>query len=292
TLAFILIPIVTGIIVNDNPIFLVVTAAGCSLLLNYEVALFAGKAKDYSHIIIISALLISLFIIKYLFLVGEISKINYSQITFFLLLLSVFLPGLIEVFKTSFELSIQKIGLSVMGFLYMGVIFGHVVELRFFINFSQKELSTAVGIIYLIYIFTIPWVYDTGGYFIGKYLGKKKIGLPASPNKSWAGFMGGLIFVILGYFIWYQLMGVFYPNDLSQVIFYNNHQLGVFFSISIAIFSQFGDLVESVFKRSAGVKDSSSIIPGHGGLFDAIDSVITTSCLFFYLLLFIENKLG
>ncbi len=140
----------------------------------------------------------------------------------------------------------------------------------------------------MIYVFTIAWICDAGGYFIGKYFGKKKIGLSASPNKSWLGFVGGLAFVILGYFIWYESIEMFFPEVVSKTIFYENHRLGIFISIILAIFSQFADLIESVYKRSAGVKDSSQIISGHGGIFDAIDSVIVTGCLFFYILMFFK----
>lgn len=114
-------------------------------------------------------------------------------------------------------------------------------------------------------IFLLIWTNDTFAFLIGKNFGKTKLYEKISPNKTIEGFLGGFVFALIaGYVIWY------YAKFLTPGIWIG---LGAILSI----FGTLGDLIQSKFKRQAGVKDSGKLMPGHGGLFDRLDSIIFAS---------------
>ncbi|MBZ9728895.1 phosphatidate cytidylyltransferase [Salegentibacter sp. JZCK2] len=114
-------------------------------------------------------------------------------------------------------------------------------------------------------IFILIWTNDTFAYIVGKNFGNKKLFERISPNKTVEGFLGGLVFsAIASFFIFY------YTQFLTFTIW-----LGM--AVILSIFGTLGDLIQSKFKRQAGVKDSGSLMPGHGGLFDRLDSIIFSS---------------
>jgi phosphatidate cytidylyltransferase len=114
-------------------------------------------------------------------------------------------------------------------------------------------------------IFILIWVNDTFAYIVGKSIGRHKLFERISPKKTIEGFLGGLLFSIIAGFLIskYYLEG----SDYNRYIW-----LG--FSLIVSVFGTIGDLIESKFKRIAGVKDSGKIMPGHGGVLDRLDSVI------------------
>ena len=125
-------------------------------------------------------------------------------------------------------------------------------------------------------IFGLIWTNDTFAYIIGKNFGKRKLFERISPNKTIEGFIGGIIFTaIVSYFI------SIYTDFLSY-----KDWIGLAFFISI--FGTLGDLIQSKFKRQEGVKDSGNLMPGHGGLFDRLDSIIFAAP-FIYAYLYLLN---
>lgn len=113
----------------------------------------------------------------------------------------------------------------------------------------------------IIYIILIIWTNDSFAYLVGKNFGKTKLFERISPKKTIEGFVGGLIFsIILGAIIGY------YSNEFSIINW-------IIIAIIISVFGTLGDLVESKFKRQANVKDSGTIMPGHGGILDRLDSL-------------------
>jgi phosphatidate cytidylyltransferase len=126
----------------------------------------------------------------------------------------------------------------------------------------------------IVCIFLLIWSNDVFAYLIGKNFGKHKLIERVSPNKTIEGFIGGFVFTyIAGFFI-----SVYCDSLLSY------QWLGI--AIIVSVFGVLGDLIESMFKRQAGVKDSSNFIPGHGGFLDRLDSIIfATPFIFIYLYL-------
>ncbi|MCM4155915.1 phosphatidate cytidylyltransferase [Gramella sp. AN32] len=125
-------------------------------------------------------------------------------------------------------------------------------------------------------IFFLIWTNDTFAYLVGKNFGKTKLYEKISPNKTIEGFLGGLVFTcIMSYLIYY------YTKFLYPGVW-----LGM--GVIISIFGTLGDLIQSKFKRQAGVKDSGKLMPGHGGLFDRLDSIIFASP-FVYAYLYLLN---
>lgn len=114
-------------------------------------------------------------------------------------------------------------------------------------------------------IFSLIWINDTFAYLVGKNFGKKKLFERISPKKTVEGFLGGIIFTLIGSYAIFTFTGLL---DLRT-------WLGL--AIISSVFGTLGDLIQSKFKRQAGVKDSGSLMPGHGGLFDRLDSIIFSS---------------
>jgi phosphatidate cytidylyltransferase len=139
-----------------------------------------------------------------------------------------------------------------------------------------------IGINFLFSVLTLVWAADIGAYFAGRALGgrftRSKLAASISPGKSWEGVWGGMLGVLLLAFVWRYLdtsNAVVVPSLYTHL-----GQKGVAFLFISAVFmaamSVVGDLIESLVKRSAGVKDSSALLPGHGGVLDRIDALLPT----------------
>lgn len=125
-------------------------------------------------------------------------------------------------------------------------------------------------------VFVLIWTNDTFAYITGKNFGKNKLYERISPNKTIEGFLGGMIFsCIAGYVILY-------------ITGYREFGFWLGLAIILSIFGTLGDLIQSKFKRQAGVKDSGNLMPGHGGLYDRLDSIIFSSPFVYAYLLIIN----
>lgn len=127
----------------------------------------------------------------------------------------------------------------------------------------------------IIGIFILIWTNDTFAYLVGKSIGKHKLFERISPKKTIEGFVGGLIFAIIAAFLLSEstIFGSFFSSLYWIPI-----------AIIVSVFGTIGDLIESKFKRKAGVKDSGAIMPGHGGIYDRLDSIIFVSPFVFLFL--------
>jgi phosphatidate cytidylyltransferase len=134
------------------------------------------------------------------------------------------------------------------------------------------RVRTDYGSFYLYFLFAVIFLGDSGAYFIGSPLGKRKMTPLASPNKTWEGSAGGLLFAALG------ALGARFLL-LPEIPLWKALVCGVLVHAA----AQVSDPLESLFKRAAGVKDSSNALPGHGGFLDRIDSLILATPLFYYL---------
>lgn len=146
---------------------------------------------------------------------------------------------------------------------------------------SIIEMSSART---LLAIFCFIWINDTGAFLAGVTLGRHKMFPRISPKKSWEGLIGGIVLCIVAAFASH-----YWCND-----FFMAPQIGTWIGLSIVVSlaATFGDLTESLLKRTMGVKDSGKLIPGHGGILDRIDSLLLVApATLIYLALVIYNNL-
>lgn len=136
-------------------------------------------------------------------------------------------------------------------------------------------------------LMTVVWMSDTGAYLVGSAVGRHKMAPVVSPKKTWEGFAGGLLFAVGTALVWFAL---YWNPDISPVYGDQRAIFGVAgesaagdiwlklkwagFGIVVGLAATAGDLIESKFKRTIGVKDSGSIIPGHGGMLDRFDALL------------------
>jgi phosphatidate cytidylyltransferase len=196
---------------------------------------------------------------------------HYLSIYYLLLLLTVVLT-LFELFRNKGS-AILNIGVTLLGILYIGLFADALLEIREF--YPRIEYLYQRGGFLVISILAAIWICDSAAFFGGTSLGKHKLFPRVSPKKSWEGAIFGFVFSILTML----LAKVIILDFLSWTSV-------IILGIIIGIIGQIGDLVESLFKRDAGVKDSSGIIPGHGGIFDRFDSLLYTAPV---ILLYLKN---
>ena len=173
------------------------------------------------------------------------------------LLISLFRPAHIPT-------AMNRIGALVMGPMYLGPSMAALALVR-----SHGTNAEGAGLALLALL--TAWFSDSGGFFAGKFIGGPKLYPAVSPNKTWSGSLGGLIGSVLGVVFAHY---VYLPSlSLTE---------GVPLALVAGSVGQLGDLCESVLKRSAGVKDSGGLLPGHGGILDRIDA-LTFSAAVVYL---------
>jgi len=163
---------------------------------------------------------------------------------------------------------------TVFGVLYTGgmLSFGYAIRYHPYVIESVRVplggLAVTAGGLLLLLPLLLTWSSDIGAYFVGRAFGKRKLMPSVSPGKTVAGAVGGLLATML--VGWLYARFVLTPS--TQLAFVRGGIL--VFAILVSIAAQIGDLAESLLKREAGVKDSSHIIPGHGGILDRFDSLL------------------
>lgn len=150
------------------------------------------------------------------------------------------------------------------------LIFGILVLVPTWTAFILLQADEALGPLWVLYILLVVWATDTGAYFCGNKWGKQLLAERVSPNKTREGLYGGL----LSAFIVAVLASLFLPISGMQFLYI------YMLAMVAAAFSILGDLFESLLKRQSGVKDSGTILPGHGGLLDRIDSTLPAVTVF------------
>jgi len=152
----------------------------------------------------------------------------------------------------------------VSGGLYLGWLMGHFLLLR-----AAPQGVRWIGVALL-----STWICDSGAYFVGTSAGRHKLWPRISPNKSWEGAAGGWISGVVLTAVLTALLGLGWPH-------------GAAIGSLLGIVAPFGDLAVSMLKRQVGVKDSSHLIPGHGGMLDRIDSLLFTVPVVYYYACFV-----
>jgi len=140
------------------------------------------------------------------------------------------------------------------------------------IPFGEKGYNPKI----IISIFILIWTNDTFAFIVGKSIGKRKLFERVSPKKTIEGFIGGIVFSVLASYI----ISRFYFEP-KESYFKKSLVIWMTIALIVSVFGTIGDLIESKFKRAAGVKDSGAIMPGHGGILDRLDSVIFVAPIIF-----------
>ena len=167
-----------------------------------------------------------------------------------------FICSIVSIIAVSYLVK-AKILWSVLGFLY-----------AFIPSSSVLLIQEGFGSYVLLWMMLLIWGMDTGAYFVGKKVGGPKMSPKISPNKTWSGLIGGTITAMILAYLFLQFV------EVQNIAIFENALILLILSGSLAILSQIGDLTESAVKRKYSVKDSGSIIPGHGGVMDRVDGIL------------------
>jgi len=184
----------------------------------------------------------------------------------------VFLSLLLELYRNK-ESAILNIGVTFLGVFYIGLFVSSFILIREFFTDYQRGAFVFISMLAAI------WICDSAAYFFGLKFGKHRLFLRVSPKKSWEGAIAGFIFSLFAMIAAKFLLLNFLSWQNALVI-----------GIIMGTAGQVGDLIESLFKRDAGVKDSSNTIPGHGGIFDRFDSLIFSAPLVYMYLKYFISK--
>jgi len=164
---------------------------------------------------------------------------------------------------TNNRFSFDEAGVVSLAVLYLGFGFSHMIAVR---------LS---GMLHFFFPLFLVWATDSGAYFTGRAIGKRKLAPKISPNKTVEGFFGGIAGGLLVSILFSLTTGIGETFHLPELLF---------LSILLSVFGQLGDLAESALKRHYGVKDSGKLLPGHGGILDRVDSWLFVMPLFDFFL--------
>jgi phosphatidate cytidylyltransferase len=198
--------------------------------------------------------------------------------TYFIFTLLVMVLSFSELFRKEQDRAINHIATTIFGILYVSWLLSHIILLRELPTVTGRPYH--LGITYVLIPFFIGWGYDTGAYFVGRKFGKHKIIKRISPSKSWEGALGGFFFALLLVFGYQQIFKLSYLTNFDVIIL-------VLFGSFLA---QVGDLVESIIKRDAKIKDAAAHIPGHGGILDRFDSILFVAPFVYYFLRFFAER--
>ena len=166
------------------------------------------------------------------------------------------------------------LGYLILGPIYVGFLLAHALMLREITGSGAEiEGTSDFGRSWLLFALLVTFAVDTGAYLVGRSVGRRPMAPSISPNKTWEGSLGGFASAVAAALVLGLVFDLGVPAWQQAVIG------GV-----VGVVGQWGDLIESKLKRIADLKDASSIIPGHGGLLDRLDSVLLTLPAVYYLI--------
>jgi phosphatidate cytidylyltransferase len=245
------------------PVILIVSYFGGAYFFTFVLAIALISFYEYSMLVKAKGARVNTWMgfLGIIFLL--VNRLSYVFDTFSFFVILILLLSLIELFRHNGSV-IFNIGSTLFGILYLGLFAGSLLGIREFYP-QIGDLYTRGGFL-IISMFIGIWVCDSAAFFGGSSMGKHKLFPRVSPNKSWEGAVFGFLFAVISLIL-------LKPVILNFLSWTDILVMGII----IGTVGQIGDLVESLIKRDAGVKDSSNLIPGHGGIFDRFDSVLFTA---------------
>jgi len=301
--AVVLIPLVL-LVTFKAPVWLFAAAVALVAVLAIREYMDLVKAYGLKPFQVSTYVLVALYFLLLGFIGSQVEDAEGGGAYFLLAgsaaLIPAFVYGLIAL-REELRLAIPSAALSWFGFIYVAFALGTLVLLR----------TLPLGSFYLLYLFVIVWSGDICAYYVGTTMGKHRLAPEISPKKTWEGAIASVVAAsVLGALLlefapqivgWSRSQGLIAHLDwpAREQLF----QLGgnpvktpevyslslwkaVLWSALINVAAQFGDLVESLFKRGANVKDSGSILPGHGGVLDRVDALLFAAPFGFAVILF------
>ena len=193
--------------------------------------------------------------------------------------------------KAQITEALASISGTFFGVFYVGWLMSHAVVLRYFYQAALSHydaagvlsvgLSAQAGIFFMVYVLAVVFSCDTGAYFAGRAYGKRKLAPRVSPGKTVEGALGGIVAGTLGGLVAKGLFDFLWP-ELSASFPW---AVAITFGLVLSLVGIVGDLVESLLKRDAALKDTGTLLPGMGGVLDRIDSPLLGIPIMYYLLL-------
>ncbi len=269
--AMLLTPLVIAVVwFGSIPFFLFVTAICFFCVWEYSVMAELGGYPNQMVLALIGCLLL----MGALYFDGmPLGPLHHAPGPVFILLLWSFVVFLREFVRNDKGLSLLRIITTVSGVVFFGLFLGHLLLLRD-LRMAAGEGVQMVGRSITFFLILIIWTVDTGAWFVGRLVGRSPLAPRISPKKSWEGAIGG---TLLACFVGWLLREMLLRNVMGPME-------AVIYALGIAIAAQISDLIESLMKRSFGAKDSSQLLPGHGGVLDRFDSFIFAAPFYYYML--------
>ncbi len=166
------------------------------------------------------------------------------------------------------------VAITLFGAVYTGGMLSFAYALRYF----DYVVGQAAGTVVVIFALLLTWASDVGAYFVGRAVGGRKLMPSISPGKTISGSVGGIVLTVIVAWLYHRYALI----PVAQLALRPLALVGV--AVAISVVGQIGDLVESQFKREGDVKDSSNLLPGHGGVLDRVDALLFTFPVAFVLL--------
>ncbi len=240
---------------------------GCVILMclyEYSLVLTAGKRPVHTLSLMIWGILFGV--------VAIFGRAHPEGITvpdnIYPLTISVILLGVLLFDILTPKRSWERVCNTFMGVFLIPWSLAHLINIRDIANYGEY--------LTLFMIITV-WISDTGAYFCGRFLGRHKLNKEVSPKKTWEGAIGGTLLSVGGAVVMRNL----FLSTLLTV------KTALLLGLLVAVVGQLSDLAESILKRSTGVKDSSNLLPGHGGFLDRFDSYLLLAPIFYYVALYV-----
>ena len=240
-------------------------------ILEYAELVKRQNLRSQTAIMLFSSLflLAIIYVVASKFGLDPLESVHIGEQSFALILVAVLVIIFIkEILGGDPEQGLVNAAVNLFGTVYIGFMFAYILLLRF--------IPGRDGLFYVLFAVLVTWANDTFAYFIGVNFGRHKLSPKISPKKSIEGSLGGLV----GGLLMAGALGSYFHKPVFSILL-----LGL---LTVAA-GQFKDLVESIIKRNAGVKDSGHFLPGHGGVLDRFDSLLLAAPVVYYIVIYFES---